>query len=96
MPMATDERRIRELLKEGRWRKARDEIKPLLKAERVRFLPLLFEANVGLAREMIGKGLISEARQVVAYLKRILGQAQKPEPRRPQRPRRNSRIVAPL
>ncbi|MGA2262193.1 MAG: hypothetical protein ABSH28_12235, partial [Acidobacteriota bacterium] len=65
------EGRIRDLLAQGRWRKARDEIKPLCKTNRDRYLPLLIEANVGLAREMLEKRLTSEARQVVAYLKTI-------------------------
>ncbi|MGH7967432.1 MAG: hypothetical protein ACREIC_01760, partial [Limisphaerales bacterium] len=50
------EQRGREFLAQGRWRKARDEFKPLVKADRARYLPLLIEANVGLVREMISKG----------------------------------------
>jgi tetratricopeptide (TPR) repeat protein len=69
--MPAEERRIREFLSQARWRKARDEAKPLVKLDRSRYLPLLVEANVGLAREMLAKGLNSEARQVVAYLKTI-------------------------
>jgi hypothetical protein len=69
--MPAEERRIRELLSQARWRKARDGAKPLAKLDRARYLPLLIEANAGLAREMIVKGLNSEARQVVAYLKTI-------------------------
>lgn len=55
----------------GRWRKARDEAKLLCKRDRPRYLPLLIEANVGLARDMIGRGLLAEAEQVVAYLRTI-------------------------
>ena len=55
------EKQAREYLAAGRWRKARDEFKVLVKKDRVRFLPLLIEANMGLAREMLGKGLVSEA-----------------------------------
>jgi tetratricopeptide (TPR) repeat protein len=69
--MPAEERRIRELLSQARWRKARDDAKPLVKLDRARYLPLLVEANAGLAREMLAKGLNSEARQVVAYLKTI-------------------------
>ena len=70
-PVPAPEERARLLLSQGKWRKARDEIKPLVKADRVRYLPLLIEANLGLAREMIAKGLISEAQQVAAYLATI-------------------------
>jgi tetratricopeptide (TPR) repeat protein len=69
--MPAEEQKIRELLAQARWRKARDEAKPLVKRDRARYLPLLVEANVGLTREMLAKGLNSEARQVVAYLKTI-------------------------
>ena len=55
-------------MREGRWRKARESAKELVKRERERYLPLLIEANVGLAREMLGKGLIKEATTVVDYL----------------------------
>jgi len=55
----------------AKWRKAREEIKPLVKLDRARFLPLLIEANMGLAREMVSKGHIPEARQVLAYLATI-------------------------
>jgi tetratricopeptide (TPR) repeat protein len=69
--MSAQERKIRELLSQARWRKARDEAKPLVKLDRARYLPLLVEANLGLAREMLAKGQKSEAAQVVAYLKTI-------------------------
>ena len=65
------ERKARQFLAEGRFRIAREEIKPLVKSDRARFLPLLIEANCELAREMLGKGLTSEAEQVLAYLRTI-------------------------
>ena len=65
------EQRAREFLAQGKWRKARDELKPLVKSDRARHLPLLIEANLGLAREMLSKGQVSEAQQVVAYLATI-------------------------
>jgi len=55
-------------MRDGRWRKARDGAKELVKRERERYLPLLVEANAGLAREMLGKGLVKEAATVVDYL----------------------------
>ena len=45
-------------MREGRWRKARDAAKELVKRERERYIPLLIEANVGLTREMFGKWLL--------------------------------------
>jgi hypothetical protein len=68
--------RVRELLAQAKWRKAREEAKLLVKQDRARFLPLLVEANFGLAREMIAKGLLDEARQVVAYLATLIPAAQ--------------------
>ena len=65
------EQRANDHLSAGRWRKAREDLKPLCKKDRAKFLPLLIEANVGLAREMLAKRLVSEAQQVVAYLKTI-------------------------
>ncbi len=59
----------------GRWRKARDAFKELCKGDRATFQPLLVEANVGLARAMLAKGLISDARQVLSYLRRIASPA---------------------
>ena len=53
----------------GRWRRARDAFKELRKCDRATFEPLLIEANIGLARSMLDKGLVSEAQQVHAYLK---------------------------
>ncbi len=58
-------------LAEGKWRKARDQAKDLCKKDKARYLPLLVEANVGLAREMISKGLTKDAEPVVAYLKTL-------------------------
>jgi hypothetical protein len=69
--MSAEEQKIRELLSQARWRKARDEAKPLAKLDRARYLPLLIEANVGMAREMLAKGQASMARQVISYLKTI-------------------------
>ena len=65
------EQRAREFLAAQKWRKARDELKPLVKADRDRFLPLLVQANIGLAREMMSKGQVSEAQQVLSYLATI-------------------------
>jgi len=69
--MVAAEGRARDFLAKGQWRKARDEIKPLAKIDRPRYLPLLIQANVGLSREMIAKGQIPEAQQVLAYLATI-------------------------
>ena len=68
---AAAEQRAREYLAQGRFRKARDEFKVLCKVDRVRYLPGLIQANVGLAKEMLAKGMTSEAGQVIAYLKTI-------------------------
>jgi tetratricopeptide (TPR) repeat protein len=65
------EARARDFLAQGRYRKARDDFKMLCRSDRAKYLPLLVQANVGLAREMLAKGLVSEAEQVVAYLKTI-------------------------
>ncbi len=62
---------VRAHLAAGCWRKARDEAKLLCKRDRHRYLPLLIEANVGLARDMIARGLLAEAEQVLAYLRTI-------------------------
>ncbi len=59
------------LMRAGRWRKARDATKDLCKRDRGRYLPLLIEANLGLARELIGKGLVKDAATVVDYLATI-------------------------
>src|SRR4051794_20812253 len=68
---AAAEQRTRELLARGQWRKTRDEIKPLVKLDRVRYLPLLIQANIGLSREMQAKGQVAEAQQLLAYLASI-------------------------
>jgi tetratricopeptide (TPR) repeat protein len=60
-----------EFLRAGKFRKARDSFKALNKTQPSRALPLLIEANLGLANELISKGLVSEANQVLAYLKTI-------------------------
>ncbi|HEY5892125.1 MAG TPA: hypothetical protein VIT91_02745 [Chthoniobacterales bacterium] len=67
----SNEQRARDFLVQGRWRKARDEFKVLCKQDRATFLPLLIEANIGLARELTGKGQVAEAQQVLAYLRTI-------------------------
>jgi tetratricopeptide (TPR) repeat protein len=69
--MSQRERVARDFLAQGRFRKARDEFKLLCKLDRPKFLPLLVEANIGLAREMAGKGMVDEAQQVLYYLKTI-------------------------
>ncbi len=69
--LAEQEKNIRDHLSQGRWRKARDEAKSVLKQDPGRFLPLIIEANVGLAREMASRGLTSEAAQVLTYLRTI-------------------------
>jgi tetratricopeptide (TPR) repeat protein len=60
-----------EFLRSGKFRKARDSFKSLHKILPAHALPLLIEANLGLANEMMAKGLASEANQVMAYLKTI-------------------------
>lgn len=65
------EKRATELLEHQKWRKARDELKPLVKVDRARFLPLLIQTNIGLAREMLAKGQTEEAKQVIGYLRTI-------------------------
>ena len=73
MPHSSDpvEATARADLAAGRWRKARDAFKELCKRDRAAFQPLLIEANVGLARSMLAKELISDARQVLTYLRTI-------------------------
>jgi hypothetical protein len=63
------------LMAEGRWRKARDAAKDLCKRDRARYLVLLIEANVGLARDMAARGLAKDAATVVAYLETIASPA---------------------
>lgn len=69
------EQRARGFLAAGRFRKARDDFKLLCKQDRAKYLSLLIQANVGLSREMITKGMTSEAQQVIAYLKTIASPA---------------------
>jgi tetratricopeptide (TPR) repeat protein len=54
-----------------RFRKARDAFKLLCKQDRAKYLPALIEANRGLAEELMAKGQVAEAGQVIAYLKTI-------------------------
>lgn len=75
-PLSPSEARARDFLAQGRWRKARDEFKVLCKIDRAKYLPLLIQANVGLTREMLAKGLVSEAQPVLAYLKTIAAPAE--------------------
>lgn len=70
------EQRVRGLLAQEKWRRARDELKPLVKADRARFLSLLIEANTGLARKMLANGQAAEARQVLNYLATIAPEPQ--------------------
>lgn len=60
--------RVLQLMEAGLWRKARDAAKGLCKKDRGRYLVLLIRANVGLVREMLGKGLVKDAETVIAYL----------------------------
>ena len=64
---ASDQRQLETLAtRQARFRSSGDVEKM---KDRAKFLPLLVEANVGLARAMLTKRLVSEAQQVVAYLK---------------------------
>lgn len=54
-----------------RFRKARDIYKLLCKQDREKYLPGLIAANRGLAEQLIEKGQVSEAEQVLVYLKSI-------------------------
>jgi tetratricopeptide (TPR) repeat protein len=56
-------------MEKGKWRPARDLAKGLCKSERARYLPLLVAANAGLARDLIARGLLSDARSVLDHLK---------------------------
>lgn len=69
--MNVQERIARQYLAEKRFRKARDEFKLLCKLDRPKYLPLLVESNIGLLREMLGKGMAGEAQQLLVYLKTI-------------------------
>jgi len=55
----------------ARFRKARDAYKILCKQDREKYLPGLVEANRRLAEQLMGNGLVSEAEQVLTYLKTI-------------------------
>ena len=61
----------RQQLAARKFRKARDGLKLLCKKDRAKYLPLLIQANAGLVEEMLAKGHVSDAQQVVAYLKTI-------------------------
>ena len=63
-----DAAKVLHFMAAGLWRKARDASKELCKKDRGRYLVLLIRANVGLVREMLGKGLVKEAETVVDYL----------------------------
>jgi len=65
------ERQARDDMAAGRFRKARDIYKFLCKQDREKNLPGLIEANRRLAEQLMENGLISEAEQVLAYLKTI-------------------------
>src|SRR5688500_17302560 len=69
--MIAAEERVHALLEQGKWRQARNDLKSLVKTDRARFLPLLIDANVGLAREMLANGQTAQARQVLDYLATI-------------------------
>jgi hypothetical protein len=75
-PSAVAEQRAREFLAQAKWRKARDELDPLVKADRERYLLLLIQANLGPAREMMAKGQVAEAQQVLSCLAMIAPAAQ--------------------
>jgi hypothetical protein len=65
------ERQAQDDLRAGRFRKSRDIYKILCKQDREKYLPGLIEANRRLAEQLMENGLISEAEQVLAYLKTI-------------------------
>ena len=58
-------------IEKEKWRVARDRAKDLCKKDRSRYLMLLVEANIGLTRDLISRGLHSDARTVLDYLKTI-------------------------
>ncbi len=58
-------------IRRGRWRKARDAAKDLCRKDKIHYLPLLVEANAGLAGDLLGRGLIQDAATVLEYLKTI-------------------------
>ncbi|RYD25896.1 MAG: hypothetical protein EOP86_26715, partial [Verrucomicrobiaceae bacterium] len=55
----------------AKWRKARDAAKELFKKDRAKYAPLLIAANIGLAEEMLDRGLAEDAAAVITYLKTI-------------------------
>jgi len=65
------ERQARDDMTAGRFRKARDTYKILCKQDREKHLPALIEANRCLAEQLVEKGQIPEAEQVLAHLKTI-------------------------
>jgi hypothetical protein len=65
------EKQAQDEMRAGRFRKARDIYKILCKQDREKNLPGLIEANRRLAEQLMENGLISEAQQVLAYLKTI-------------------------
>src|ERR1700722_4675225 len=65
------EKRAREDMAAGRYRKARVAFKILCKQDRERNLPGPVEANRRLAEQLMENGRTSEAEQVLAYLKII-------------------------
>ncbi|HEX9781454.1 MAG TPA: hypothetical protein VGA56_01835, partial [Opitutaceae bacterium] len=73
LPSSLDvqDQRTRAWLTTGKWRQTHDALKPLIKADRERFLPLLIEANVDLARAMLAHDQTSETHQVLNYLATI-------------------------
>lgn len=66
-----DAKKVLQALAAGKWRKARDFAKELCKKDRPRYQALLIEANVGLARDLIARGLLSDAEPVLLHLKTI-------------------------
>ena len=69
---------MRGLLAQEKWREARNDLKTLVKSDRARFLPLLIESNLGLARTMLASGQEAQARQVMAYLATLVPADQMP------------------
>ena len=58
-------------LTKGKWRQARDSAKELCKKDRARYLPLLVEANIRLVHDLASRGLLSDARPVIDYLRTL-------------------------
>ena len=55
----------------GRFRKARDHYKELCRIDKARYLPQLVEANRSLVTQLMQKEQVSEAEQVLVYLRTI-------------------------